>query len=139
MKRALKLLPVTAVLLLSACENKNAEPQARSEEAYKPAEEKKYEPTPTYVDTGATMEPMDSPPPAAGGGAGRGEASGDELLTPGGSGGGRTYVVQKGDTLYAIARKFYGDQSKWKVIYNANRGQLKSPDKLTAGMKLVIP
>jgi len=138
-RRALKLLPVTAVLLLSACENKNAEPQARSEEAYKPAEEKKYEPAPTYVDTSATMEPMDSPPPAAGSGAGRDQVTGDEVLTPGGAGGGRTYVVQKGDTLYGIARKFYGDQSKWKVIYNANRGQLKSPDKLKAGMKLVIP
>jgi nucleoid-associated protein YgaU len=139
MRRVLFLLPVTAVML-TACENQNAEPKARQEEAYKPSEERKYELAPTYVDTGATMEPMDpSPPPAAKSGAGRTETAGDEVLTPGGSGGGRTYVVQKGDTLYAIARKFYGEQSKWKVIYNANRGQLTSPDKLKAGMKLVIP
>lgn len=139
MRRILMLLPVTAVLL-SACQEQNAGPEARSEEAYKPSEEKKYEPAPTYVDTSATMEPMDSSqPPAARSGAGRADTAGDEVLTPGGTGGGRTYVVQKGDTLYSIARKLYGDQSKWKVIYNANRGQLKSPDRLPVGAKLVIP
>lgn len=32
----------------------------------------------------------------------------------------QTYTVVKGDCLWAIARKFYGDGSKWKKIYDAN-------------------
>ena len=34
---------------------------------------------------------------------------------------GKTYTVKKGDTLWAIAKKFYGNGSKWKTIYNANK------------------
>ena len=31
------------------------------------------------------------------------------------------YVVQKGDCLWNIAKKYYGKGSKWKTIYNANK------------------
>ena len=34
---------------------------------------------------------------------------------------GKTYTVKKGDTLWAIAKKFYGSGTKWKTIYNANK------------------
>jgi len=52
----------------------------------------------------------------------------------------RTYVVKKGDTLYKLARKFYGDQKKWRRIYDANKETLKDdPNKIQPGMKLVIP
>jgi nucleoid-associated protein YgaU len=33
---------------------------------------------------------------------------------------GKTYTVQKGDTLYSIARKMYGDPKRWKDIQSAN-------------------
>lgn len=33
----------------------------------------------------------------------------------------KTYTVKKGDCLWNIARKFYGDGTKWKKIYNANK------------------
>lgn len=32
-----------------------------------------------------------------------------------------TYTVKSGDTLWAIAQKFYGSGSKWTTIYNANK------------------
>jgi len=51
----------------------------------------------------------------------------------------RTYVVQKGDSLYAISRKFYGDSSKIDLIFNANRASLPSKDSLKLGQKLIIP
>lgn len=31
-----------------------------------------------------------------------------------------TYTVKNGDTLWGIAKKFYGSGAKWTVIYNAN-------------------
>lgn len=32
-----------------------------------------------------------------------------------------TYTVKKGDTLWSIAKKYYGDGSKWQTIYNVNK------------------
>ena len=53
----------------------------------------------------------------------------------------QTYVVKKGDCLWAIARKFYGDGSKYMTIYNANKKLLgkRSPNLIYAGDKLTIP
>lgn len=34
---------------------------------------------------------------------------------------GKPYKVQRGDTLWGIAKKMLGDGSKWKTIYNANK------------------
>lgn len=56
----------------------------------------------------------------------------------------KTYVVGKGDSLASIARKFYGSQQGNRLInitriFEANRKQLKSPDELHVGQKLVIP
>lgn len=51
----------------------------------------------------------------------------------------RTYTVKKGDTLQKISQRFYGTTKKWRQIYEANRGVLKDPDKLTVGTKLTIP
>ena len=53
----------------------------------------------------------------------------------------QTYVVKKGDCLWTIARKFYGDGSKYKTIYNANKKLLgkRSPNLIYAGDILTIP
>jgi len=53
--------------------------------------------------------------------------------------GGTEYTVQKGDTLQKIAKKFYGNSKKWYRIYKANKGVLKSADKIRPGQKLTIP
>ena len=55
------------------------------------------------------------------------------------SGGGTNYVVQSGDTLASIARKFYKNSARWKDIEKANYGKLKGSSKLKPGMILVIP
>jgi nucleoid-associated protein YgaU len=52
---------------------------------------------------------------------------------------GRTYTVQKGDNLSKIAKKLYGNQNRWRDIYDANKSRIKDPNKLQVGTKLVIP
>lgn len=49
------------------------------------------------------------------------------------------YTVNSGDSLGAIAVKFYGDVSRYTTIYDANRSLLSSPDRLRVGQRLVIP
>jgi LysM repeat protein len=51
----------------------------------------------------------------------------------------RTYVVQSGDTLFSISRKFYKSPKHWKEILNANEKNIHDPKKLTVGQTLVIP
>jgi NitT/TauT family transport system substrate-binding protein len=49
------------------------------------------------------------------------------------------YVVKGGDTLSKIAQQFYDSMSKWPKIYEANRDQVKNPNYIYIGMKLIIP
>jgi LysM repeat protein len=51
----------------------------------------------------------------------------------------QTYVVQHGDTLASISRKFYKTSSRWKQILDANRDVIDNPKKLATGQTLVIP
>ena len=56
----------------------------------------------------------------------------------------KTYIVNDGDNLAVIAKKFYGEQEGNKRvsvnrIFEANKNLLKSPDMVYAGQKLVIP
>ena len=61
------------------------------------------------------------------------------------------YTVQSGDTLWGIAKRFYGDGSKHSIIYNANKTIIESTAKsrglasssnghwIFPGTKLTIP
>lgn len=49
------------------------------------------------------------------------------------------YTVKKGDSLSKIAKRFYGDPMKYKVIFKANRPLLKSADLIYPGQTLRIP
>lgn len=49
------------------------------------------------------------------------------------------HEVVAGDTLSKIAKKFYGDANKYMKIFEANKDQLKDPDKINVGQKLKIP
>lgn len=40
-----------------------------------------------------------------------------------------TYTIKKGDTLWAISKNFYGDGTKWKTIYEANKDIIESTAK----------
>ena len=50
-----------------------------------------------------------------------------------------TYTVVPGDNLSKIARNHYGDSSKWRVIYEANRNLISNPNQIWPGQVLVIP
>lgn len=52
----------------------------------------------------------------------------------------QTYTVVKGDCLWNIAKKFYGNGSKYTVIYNANRSVIGgNPNLIYPGQVLTIP
>lgn len=51
----------------------------------------------------------------------------------------RTYTVQEGDTLSAIAERFYGSANEYPRIFEANRDQLENPDLIYPGQTLRIP
>jgi LysM repeat protein len=51
----------------------------------------------------------------------------------------RTYVVQSGDSLSTISRRFYGTPSRWIDIYQANRDRLSSENALKVGQTIRIP
>lgn len=53
------------------------------------------------------------------------------------SGGEETYEVKSGDSLSKIAKKYPG--MTWQKIYEANRDQIKDPNIIHPGQKLVIP
>ena len=51
-----------------------------------------------------------------------------------------TYTVLEGDTLKAIAERFYGQREAWPRLYVANRDAVGGdPDALTVGTRLSIP
>lgn len=52
---------------------------------------------------------------------------------------GSTYRVQPRDTLVEIARQLYGDGTRFREIYEANRDRIPDPNNLQAGVLLVIP
>ncbi len=52
---------------------------------------------------------------------------------------GTTYTVVRGDCLWKIAKKLYGDGKKWIDIYNANASIIKNPNLIYAGQVLLIP
>lgn len=51
----------------------------------------------------------------------------------------KTYTVVKGDCLWNIAKKFYGNGSQYTKIYNANTDKIKNPNLIYPGQVLVIP
>lgn len=49
------------------------------------------------------------------------------------------YVVKNGDSLWNIAKIYYGDGSRWRDIYNANTDVIANPVFIKEGMEIVIP
>ena len=52
---------------------------------------------------------------------------------------GKTYTVKSGDSLWKIAKQFYGDGSQYMKIYNANTDKIKSPSLIYPNQTLIIP
>lgn len=49
------------------------------------------------------------------------------------------HQVVKGDTLWAVSKKYYGKGSRYPEIFEANRPMLSHPDKIYVGQVLRIP
>lgn len=49
------------------------------------------------------------------------------------------YEIVSGDTLSAIAKKFYGKSSEYPRIFEANKEVIKDPNKIYVGQKIRIP
>jgi nucleoid-associated protein YgaU len=63
--------------------------------------------------------------------------SGSSSTAP--SAAGRSYTVQKGDSLSKIAKREYGDAQQWRRIYEANRDLIQNPDLIHPGQVFRIP
>ncbi len=50
-----------------------------------------------------------------------------------------THKIKANDNLYNLAIKYYKDQSKWTMIYQANKYQMSGPNSLQIGQELLIP
>lgn len=83
-----------------------------------------FEPVqPEPVPAQPMMEPVPAQPDAG---------MADTSTAPGG-----TYTVEKGDTIYSIARKVYGNNARAKDIIAANPGI--DPNKIKVGQVLNLP
>ncbi|MFE2166317.1 LysM peptidoglycan-binding domain-containing protein [Streptomyces sp. NPDC059447] len=52
----------------------------------------------------------------------------------------RTYTVQSGDSLSAIARRELGNEARWRELYAMNRGVIgANPDLIRPGQVLTLP
>ncbi|HUU92622.1 MAG TPA: LysM peptidoglycan-binding domain-containing protein [Phycisphaerae bacterium] len=51
----------------------------------------------------------------------------------------QTYTMQRGDTLYSLARRYYGDGKLWTRIAEANRSKIRDVTTIPVGTLLVIP
>ncbi|MFH1853571.1 MAG: HU family DNA-binding protein [Candidatus Neomarinimicrobiota bacterium] len=52
---------------------------------------------------------------------------------------GTTHLIKKGENLWSLAAKHYGDPYLWPLIYQANRDVIKNPDVLKPGASIVFP
>jgi 5'-nucleotidase len=93
---------------------------------------------------GSAAAPAESGPSEAGGSSNAGSGSQPQRMDmpPGESsgpatGGERTYTVQEGDTLYSLAKRFYGNGQMWQRIADANPDI--SPKRLPVGEEIVVP
>jgi nucleoid-associated protein YgaU len=84
---------------------------------------------PTYSDLIADIE---APAAAAAAAGAAGAAAGAPAAA-------RTYTVQAGDNLSKISKEFYGSANQYMKIFEANKDKLSDPDKIKAGMELLIP
>ena len=58
---------------------------------------------------------------------------------PAASGASQTHTVVAGDTLSAIAERYFGDARQTTKILDANRDLLVNPEKIRPGQVLRIP
>ncbi|MBN1572202.1 MAG: peptidoglycan-binding protein LysM [Deltaproteobacteria bacterium] len=67
--------------------------------------------------------------------------NGDGLKVESGKAGDESefYTIVKGDSLWKIAKKYYGDGNKYPVLFEANREVIKNPDLIYPGQVIRVP
>ncbi len=70
---------------------------------------------------------------------GVGEVDEELTVASGGDSDSSMYMVEPGDTLWAIATAAYGDGNRYPEIFEANKPMLEDPDKIYPGQVLRIP
>jgi nucleoid-associated protein YgaU len=50
-----------------------------------------------------------------------------------------TAIVARGDSLWKISRRIYGEGLRYTVIYGANQRQIRDPDLIYPGQVFVLP
>ena len=132
-RNATGLAAVSLVLVLSGCSLFQKKPAVQQEPAFSSLDEYTapvQEPASARSDSYPSYKPAvtmtDYPAPT------------DFGLSPD-VGLAQYHTVGKGDTLYALARHYYSDQRRWKEIYEANRGRISDPNRISVGQRLVIP
>ncbi len=123
-----------AVVFASACEQQTPEVTAQQ-----PADKSL-----TQMDTPPAAADPYATDPYASGAVGKPQDTGiagkeTKLMSGKPAAGGHKHTVQKGDTYFALARKYYGDQSKWKKIYDANKDRYPDKNRIPVGAELTIP
>lgn len=48
-------------------------------------------------------------------------------------------IIRRGDNLWTIARRVYGQGVKYTTIYEANTGQIRNPDRIYPGQVFALP
>lgn len=87
----------------------------------------------------ASAEAMEKAVLMAGNVKGVAEVKTDQLKAPPQTAAVDFYVIEKGDTLSAIAKRFYGDANAYPKLVEANKEVIKDADKIFPGQKIRIP
>ena len=101
-----------------------------------------YDPASGLVKLGGTAtspEAMEKAVLIAGNAMGVSNVNVDAMKNPGESAGVEYYIIKSGDTLSAIALRFYKDANKYPKIFEANREVIKDPNLIFPGQKIRIP
>ena len=48
-------------------------------------------------------------------------------------------IIRRGDNLWTIARRVYGEGLKYTTIYEANNAQIRNPDRIYPGQVFNLP
>jgi nucleoid-associated protein YgaU len=86
-----------------------------------------------------SAEAMEKAVLMAGNDKGIGEVRADGLTAPAPVQEVQYYEIQSGDTLSAIAKKYYGNASDYPRIFEANREVIKDANLIYPGQKIRIP
>jgi nucleoid-associated protein YgaU len=78
--------------------------------------------------TGDAVSTSSTPPAVPGANAGESQSAD-----------GRVIIVRRGDTLWQIAQRRYGDGSKYTQIFHTNKGQIRNPNLIYPSQKFNVP